>query len=334
MADSCSRNFSHFAQERIKPVVDTVLAGKRRSLLVSLTVALGVFLVCAAAVYVFLMPYRQMMQTHGVTYWPLIILAPLSLAMVVFCLVFILSLRGAVKTFRTALMARMAEFIHPDLVHDALREMPREEMRAVPLSLLDGIPVAGADQFRGTVDGIAVRFFDLQCAGGEAKKDKNSLVRTGLYFQAAFARQFIAPVAMLPGDSEVSRSGVEAKLAAEGIAAAEGWVRLDDKEHGLQVLTLSGQEDFARQLLPEEAFGCLDALRRQRGAELLLACHGNVLRVVLMAKVERRDLPGRFDGFDFGHCREFCLDATLCLDIARELAVRESVWRKDAAPQA
>lgn len=313
MEDACTRDFSAFTRDRIKPVVDGVMARKRRSLFTSLAAAAGTFLLCAVGVYIFLIPYRQLMQDHNVTYWPLLIFAPLSLAMVIFCLVYILSLRGAVSQFRTALIDRMAEFIHPGLVHDAGRELSREERALAPLSLVDGEPVAGSDQFRGQIDGVAVRLHDLRCLGGSGGEGGKKNARSGLYFHASFARPFAAPVVMLPENAGTTPPVGELTC-------------FDDAAHGRRLFAPAGDGDFARRLLSGEILDCLESLRRQRGTELFLACDGNVLRMALLTRTGRRELPGGFDGFDFGHCREFCLDAALCLAVSRDLAGRADVW--------
>lgn len=325
---SLTRNFTIFSQEKLKSAVETVNARRKRGLYLSLGAGAAVFAVLAAGVYVFFAPYREIMGEHGISYWPLLFLAPASLALIAFCLVYILTLRSAVKEFRENLVSKMAEFIDPGIVHEAERPLPKEELEGDLLSTLGGTPAGGTDLFRGRAAGAAVHFSDIRLKRG-ADADGKPQMLTGLYFYAVMEKKFAMPLLVFPSSVEVSRSGIETKLRAAGEAVGTGLLRLDDPAMGRQMLVPSGGEEFVLGMLASPAFAKLEALRRERGGSLCLSCRGDTLRIALLTESERMDLPGMFDEFDFAHCREFCRVAKLCLELAQGMAERKDVWRAE-----
>lgn len=326
MSETVTRSFAIFSQEKLKPAVDTVTARRRHGLYLALGVGFALFLLFAAGVYVFFAPYRDLMGEHGISYWPLLFLAPASLGMIGFSLVYILTLRNAVKEFRETLVGKMAEFIDPAIVHESGKTLPKEELEGSLLNIVGGVPLSGTDQFRGRIPGAAVHFSDLRMKREKAGTDGKDKMLTGLYFYAVMERKFAMPLLVFPSSVDVSRGGFEEKLRADGDDIGAGLLRLDDPAFGRQILVPSGGEEFALNLLSSPAFARLEALRRRDDASLYLSCRGDCLRVVLLSSCERLDLPGVFDGFDFGHCREFCRDAGMCLDLARSVADRDDLW--------
>ena len=326
MSDSVTRSFAIFSQEKLKPAVDTVTARRRSGLYIALGVGVLLFLLLAAAVYLFFAPYRNLMGEHGISYWPLLFLAPASLGMIGFSLVYILSLRHAVKEFRETLVGKMAEFIDPAVVHESGKTLPKEELEGSLLATIGGRPLSGTDQFRGRIPGAAVHFSDLRMKREKSGPDGKDEMLTGLYFYAVMKRKFAMPIMVFPSSVEVSRSGLEAKLRADGDNVGAGLLRLDDPAFGRQILVPSGGEDFVLKLLSAPEFARLEAMRRRDDASLYLSCRGDCLRVALLSSSERLDLPGLFDGFDFGHCREFCRDARMCMNLAISVAERNDLW--------
>ncbi len=145
-------------------------------------------------------------------------------------------------------------------------------------------------------------------------------------------RKFAMPLMILPSSAEISRSAFEAKFRAEGDNVGTGLLRLDDPSLGRQILVPSGGEEFVLRLLSSPAFARMEEIRRREGAEFHLSCQGDCLRIAVLSRGEGMDMPGALEGFDFGHCREFCRDARMCLDLALGMAGRNDLWveRKDA----
>lgn len=324
-SDSLTRNFEVFSQEKLKAAVAAVNVRRRRGLYLSLAAGAAVFAVGVAGVYLFFRPYAAMMSEHGISYSPLLYCAPASLALIVFCLVYILLLRSAVKEFREGLVREIALFIDAGLVHEAERPLPKEELAGDLFAPLGGAAVSGTDMFRGRVPGASVRFSDIRLRRAAGADGKPELL-TGLYFCATTERKFALPLLVFPSTADVSRSGVEASLRASGETVGAGLLRLDDAPMGRQILVPSGGEEFVLRMLSSPAFANLEALRRQSGGMLCLSCVGNTLRLAVLSKSGRTDVPGMFDEFDFAHCREFCRTAKLCMEMTRGIAERNDVW--------
>ncbi len=327
MPESAVNDFAVFSREKLKPAVDAVTARKRSSLYFALALGVAVFLAFAAAVSLFFAPYREIMERHGISYRPLLFLAPASLGMIAFCLAYILGLRRAVSAFRASLLDRMAEFIDPGVVREAGKTLPPGELESPLLAAIGGEAFPGADCFLCRVPGATARFADLRVARKNAEPGGGDEMLTGLYFYAVMERKFAMPLMVCPSSVEISRSGFEEKFRAGGDNVGTGLLRLDDPSLGRQILVPSGGEEFVLNLLSSPAFARLEEMRRDNGAELALSLQGDSLRVAMLSRSKRMDLPGAFEGFDFGHCREFCRDARLCLDLTLGIAGRNDVWQ-------
>ena len=265
------------------------------------------------------------MGEHGITYWPLMFFAPAALGMIAFCLAYILGLRGTVNEFRSPLLDKMAEFIDSATVREAGSPLPEEELQSPLLAAVGGAAFPGTDQFFCRLPGAAARFADLRLKRKTGADGKDETL-TGLYFHAVMERKFALPLMVLPSSAEISRSAFEEKFRAGGDNVGAGLLRLDDPSLGRQILVPSGGEDFVLRLLSSPAFARLEDIRKREGAEFFLSCRGNCLRVVVLARGKRLEVPGAFDGFDFGRCREFCRDARACLDLALGMAGRNDLW--------
>jgi hypothetical protein len=326
MSASITRSFAEFSKRELQSAVVTVNARRKRGLYFSLLVGFGVFLVLAGAVYLFFSPYAELMGKHGISYWPLLFLAPASLALIGFSLVYILTLRSAVREFRESLIGKMAEYIDASIVHDPGKTIPEEELQGELLATLGGRALPGTDQFRGRVPGAAAHFSDLRLKrkGADGKDE----MLTGLYFYATMDRSFALPIMVFPSTEEVIRSGLETKLRASGETMVTGLLRLDDPVLRRQILVPSGGEEFVLGLAGSPAYARLEELRKS-GANLSLSCRGDNLRVAILSKSGRMDLPGMFEEFDLALCRDFCAMARLCLDFAQSLSERPDLWRSE-----
>lgn len=332
MSNAFSQAFADFTREKLRPAIDLIPVRKRSGLLIALLSGVVMFLVFAVIVYFLMQPYKKMLEEHGnISIWPLILLTPLALAMIAFTLVYILNLRSMVKEFRATLIARMTEFIDPGLAHDARSPIPAGELEASLLFENVGAAVAGTDRFRGRSGAAVVELRDMHVPTPKSGGEKSNSLLTGVFMKATYEKSFREPLFVFPMTTEISRGGLEQELAKKGVAIKEGLVRVEDTSSGRQVVKPSEAEEWGRGFLPRGIGEELEALRRESGAELYLSCWDHTLYAALLSRNERIELPGAFDNFDFGNCREFCRKATLAMALARELGSHPDLWRAEQA---
>ena len=323
MTDSFDQDFIRFSRDRLLPLVDVVNARRRTGLVVSVATALALFGLFAFAVYLFLAPYQKLLGEYDITYWPLLVLAPASLAMIGFCLVYILYLRRVVGEFRESLVKRMAEFIDAGLVHESDRGIADKELRDSLFFAPSWRLTSGRDHFRGRAGVASVDFAELRAVSpGEGGGGPLA----GMIFIARFPRNFRSFALVLPASAPASVSGVEDALRERAVAAGT-LVRLDDPEADRQLLAPSGEQAFAESLLSPDARRRLSRLRGDRGVGLYLSCIGGTLYAALLSEHKGAEQAGVFEGFDIERCREFCRDAGFCMDLAREIGGRSDLWR-------
>ena len=319
MTDPFTQDFAGFTQDQLRPAIEMVAKRRRSGLLLAVAIAAVLFVVFALTVYIFLSPYRQMMGDHNISYWPLLFLAPGSLAMIGFSLIYILTLRHAVKEFRETLVTRIAAFIDPALVHENKHPLSDGEIDSGLLFVDQGEAVPGQDRFRGRAGAATVDICDIQLQPG-----KNSVtglpLLTGLFFRARFERPFRSFAMILPAHTAASLSTLESKAGAGPL------VRLDEPDNGWQFVAASADPSFIGDILDPAINARLRELRG-RNIRLHLSLRGDTLYAAMLTASDRKELPGVFEGFDFGNCRDFCRDARLCMDIAREVGGKTTVWR-------
>lgn len=320
--DTSVREFNRFFVDRLRPLIEEVTRRRRGALKRSLLVAVALFAAFMILVYAFFSPYNDILGEHRISYWPLMVLLPATMGVIGFSMVYILSLRTVVRDFRNAVIGRMAEFIDPGIVHEPERAVPDADVRD---SLLFGEAekaVAGGDHFRGRADAARFEFSDLRVgdAGGKGKKFR----RGGLFFIADFDRRFRAPLISLPASAPASLSAAGQALRDRGLLSSNELVRLDDAAADRQTLVPAGEEAMAAVLPPASFLERVERLRKQRKVEVAFSCLAGRLCVAVLT--EGDEAAGVLDGFDFGNYREFCRDATLCLELTREVLDQAGVW--------
>lgn len=326
MPNSFMDDFGRFVRERLNPVVETVGMRRRSGLLMALGVAAVAFALFAAGVYLAMRPYSAFMSEHGVPGWPLLFLAPLSLAAIVFSLVYILSLRGLLGGIRRELFERMAEFIEPGMICDASSPMTAAEVDRSLLFADRGKPVAVKERFRGRMGEAEVGFCGMRVVSDG--KDGGGTALSGLLLKAGYGKRFKAPLFIFPAGIQVSRSGLEEALRGMGIDFQGELVRLDDRVTGRRVLKPSGAGEWGDGFLSRDIAVRLDALRAETGAEMYFSCRGGEAYIGLMTETRgAEEGTGGLEEFYFTRCREFCQEARLALALARELGDRPDLWR-------
>lgn len=194
MSRSENRDFNLFFTEKLRPSLDRIKGRSRAVLVKSAVIALGVFLLMFFVTYMFFSPHKELLGDYSITYWPLMIMLPATLAVICFSIMYILLLRDMVDELRGELIGRLAEFIDPGFVHVAKSPLSAEELRAGGFLETLGEPVSGGDLFRGRVGDAAVELAELEIKGAEALH--------GMYMTARFPRNFKTPAALFFGGGE------------------------------------------------------------------------------------------------------------------------------------
>ncbi|MCC8167488.1 MAG: DUF3137 domain-containing protein [Planctomycetes bacterium] len=315
-------DFAHFVHEKLRPAAETVTAKKRSTMFFSLAMAGAVFLVCGAIMYFMMAPYRQMLGEYNITHWPLMIIAPLAMAMIGFCVVYIVGLRRIVGEFRTTLVSRMAEYIDPILVYEANRKVAAS---AVQDSLVFPKTVTakpGNDYFRGRIEDSPIELGTIQAAPTE----KGGTTRNGVILLASLPKRFKEPLVIVPMGEKVSRSALEEDLEKDGIAVADGLVRLEDAATSSQILLPSADKETGARILSPETLRRLLLAEKEKDVDFYLSCKGDRLAVALLSPEKRLDFPNLFEGFNFADCQEFCHDAKLVIAVCREIVTRTDLF--------
>lgn len=312
MNDPFAQEYSRFARERLRPVVTEIASRKRSGLLLGLGAGAACFLLGAGAVYLLLAPYRDIMGNTGVSFWPLMLMAPAALGILAFSLVFVLSLRKTVVDFRRALVGGVAEFIDPGLVVEGVTPLSRNRVMASHFFADDQKVTIGGERFRGRSGDAAVEFADILVENGGAAAGKGR----GLFFTAHYDRPFPHPFFIFPAGVDLSRSGLETALAQDGYKVAGGLVRVE--RGGRQFLVPAGEEETAGAYLSRESLKQLDEVRAANGGELYLAGRDNDMYLALLSLGGEEGGVGIFEGFDFDGCREFCRDAKVAMSLAKK----------------
>lgn len=327
MPDTFNADFTQFVQERIRPAIDAIAVRKRSGLFFSLAIAAVVFVVLAIAVHFILLPYRELLGARSINPWPVMLLTPAALAMLSFSVAYILSLRRTVAEFRETIIRRMAAFIDPSLTRQrAKREGGQAEPDASPLFSGMGRPVSGTDRFLGHSGEASVEFHDIHIPQEKVADNQESL--TGIFMKAVYPRAFRDPLFVLPQGVEASRSGLEEGLREKGASPRGGLVRVEDTRTFRQILKPADAPKWGDGFLSAEIGAKLEELRRQ-GSELYLGCFGRDLHLAFLSRDKRMELPGAFEGFDFGNCREFCREAMVAMALTRELGGRTDLWQAE-----
>lgn len=318
MNDPFSQEYARFARERLRPAVTAIAARKRSGIVRGVAAGLVFFLLGGVVVYVLLAPYREIMKNNSAAFWPLLLLAPAALGILVFSLVSVLSLRKTVVDFRNALIGGMAEFIDSGLVYESDNPLSQDKVKASNLFSGDKKVMIGSERFRGRSGDASAEFADIRVENGGP-------ARRGIFFAAHYERAFPHPFFIFPSGTEVSRSGLEEALERSGYAVSGGLVRVE--RGGRQFLVPAGEEETAGQILSRELLAKLDEVRAANGGELYLAGRDNDMFLALLSPSGDKENVGLFEGFDFDGCREFCRDAKLAMALARKGGERQGVTK-------
>lgn len=314
------RSFTRFFADKLRPVIERVREGRRRAVKRAFLAAAAVFAAFFAVIYLFFAPYNQVLASHDITYWPLLVLIPATMAVIAFSMTYLLGLRSLVGDFRAALLGRMAEYVDPGVVYDVSGGPDAGEAAAGFLFPEGSARLAAKDGFRGRVDGMDVRFTEIRVAGEDAGRKTE---RSGVFFVARFDRRFRSfyltaplPPAIAPGT-----------LAAGLRIGEDGVARLESPAKDRQTLLPAGASERMEPRLSPPVERELAGIAARRSGALYLSLRDDVLRAAILAPNPKPNAAGVFDSFDVNRCHEFCDDAAVCLQIAREAAADAALWK-------
>lgn len=319
-----TRVFAQFFQNRLRPVVEDIGKRKKAALKKSLLAAIATFAVFGAGAYLFFAPYAQMLGDHKITYWPILVLLPTTMAVIAFSICYILMLRGVVRDFRESLVRCMAEHIDPELVHDPNRRLPGQDIERSLLFEAFGSPAPGNELFHGRAGETQVELADLrvECADDQ----EGRAVWRGLFFKAVFERRFRTFMLSLPEDVAVSLGNLGGKLRDAGELGGE-LVRLDSNDGLRHTVVESAWQGLVGRSVESAAWKEVTGGLRERGVRTLVSFRGKVLSIAMVSRKEGAESSAKiFDDFDFGGCREFCRDARLCLNLALQAAANRELF--------
>ncbi|MCC8179489.1 MAG: hypothetical protein LIP23_01045, partial [Planctomycetes bacterium] len=295
-----------FFVEKIRPEVAVVNAKRRRALLTSIAVALAVFVLLALAVWYFTGTFREGFGEYGVSLWPMYILLPLTIGVLVFSALHIIFLKTAVSAFRAVVIDRLAEFIDPGLVHEAGRTMPTGEFNESLLFGSDKVKAPNAEYFRGGLaNGARYEFCEIVVKRGGRNYE-------GVFLSAKMPHDERGLFLLLPGDAEASLSGIAETMKKTGVNLDGELVRYGGVERGWQLVLPSASADSEP---PPELISALEETRRKCGVDIFMSRYGSRIYLATANPRDGAQFTGYLQNFDFDRCLEFCRDARLCLAV-------------------
>lgn len=314
--------FVRFFAEKLQPAVARVAERRREAVKRAVVTALAVFVVFLVAVYAFFSPYQEVLDEYSITYWPLLILLPLTLAVISFSIVYILSLRTMVTEFRKALLERMANYIDAGVTFETERPFGKGEIAASLLFDEKAKLVSGQDRFHCRVGGASVELSEIRVTGQKREQ-------SGIFAVAHFNKRLDNAVAVFPPSAAIDAKALTDRLRASGFPMdpERMFVVSEDAATGGRFFTLNGGP-AARPKLSRDLEEMLTFNRERLGVECLFFLRGEVMYAAFVAGHGKPEHVWACDGFDLGRCREFCLEAALCIHLAREIDADAELWGK------
>ena len=178
---SLDDEFNAFAATRIRPLLNEALEKKNRLLPLSIAVGLSLFVLFGAAVWLYLVPHRELLETRlQLPIWLFVAVPPASFGIVAASLAHLALLKRTVDRLRNRLLDCLAGFINPSVSREPAGTMGKSAFANCPEGLGNASP--GSDVFRGEVNGWAYRFSNIWLAAGADKKQM-----TGVFLQVNLA---------------------------------------------------------------------------------------------------------------------------------------------------
>ncbi|MDR2391609.1 MAG: hypothetical protein LBE84_08030, partial [Planctomycetota bacterium] len=166
---------------RIKPLLNQAMERKNRLLPASIAIGLSLFVVLAVAVWLFLAPHRELLETRlQLPIWLFVAVPPASFGVVAASLSYLVLLKRIVDRLRNNLLDCLAGFMGPSVFREPAGIMEKSALKNCPEGLRNASP--GSDVFRGEVNGRTCRFSNLWLAAGESGKPL-----TGVFLQVTLA---------------------------------------------------------------------------------------------------------------------------------------------------
>lgn len=322
-------DFRRFFAITLKPEAERVTARRKKAFLQALAAGALAFALFAAAAYFYLAPYFSLPSASLGNLWPLMLLLPLSIAILTASTVYILILRAVVADFKRTVVSRIAEFVDPAIVYDPGRSIPEETFRR---SLLfenkNYNRFAGEDYFRGAVGRTRFEFSELKVEDVRQTRDGETRYEVfgGIFFVAGFNKKFKGFTMAVPDFAEANFGWVGTALQNMNFTRPGQAVRLEDAEFERLYAVYASDQVEARYILSPALMQRLVELRRKHDVDLYFSCADEHVHIALLTRRKHFEMPGLFSDLTIEHCREFCLDIRACIDLVEDLDLNTRIW--------
>lgn len=319
-SDIMASELRRFFLDKLKSEVDRFNEKRRGFFRIGLVVTALVFVILALLARYYLNTLSGTLGQYRDSLWPLSYLTPFAMAVIAFCIVYILQLKSLMQHFLVTAVNRIAEFINPGLVH----EVDREGAKAVHADLLFADTVkteVGSHRIRGNGGGARCEMYELHTVQPDGKTAE------GIIFQAEYPRQFRNFSLILPEQAEASLSGIDRKLASAGLPKPGELVRLTLPGSGWQLVTPSGEGAMSANP-PAAAARRLDEARRRWGLFPHLLRDGNRLLIAILSNGREVKRDSQLESMDFDRTLAFCRAARMCLELAGDFGEDRQQWEE------
>ncbi len=320
MLQGMAEEMKEFFTGKMRREALVVKERRRRTFMISLGLSALVFVVLFAVCWHFLQPFSEV--ADGMDLWALYLLLPLTVAVLAFSIMHILSLRAVLNDFKAKVTDQFAEFINPAVVHDTGAPMSEKEIRDSLMFPATAKLESGPDRFRGALDGVGYRFCHL---GLNTPSAGPAGLANGLFFHAEFSQPFRHFALSAPEGAELSLSQVSRGLLDQNLEQPGELVRLDEKGLGRQLVVRS--DGGGGDLLPMDSMRRMEELRLTRNVQSYFSCLGKQLYIALLSPQDDPNAGSCFDDFNFDHCLNFSAEARTCLELVRELGKRPDMFK-------
>lgn len=327
--EAADEDFQRLFAAKLKPEAEQI-AGRRKKAFLKALLAGGLgFAVFALVGSLYLAPSLSLLESGFRALWPLMLLLPLSIAIVIVSFTYILLLRSVVNDFKCAIISRIAEFVDPAIVYDSKESIPeRTFKRSLLFENTRYNRYSGEDYFRGAVGRTRFEFSELKVE--EVRRTQDGKARynvfSGIFFVAEFNKKFKGFTMAVPDFAETNFGWVGQKLQELNFTRPGQAVRLEDVEFEEMYAVYASDQVEARYILSPSLMRRLSELRRKHGVELYFSCVEDHIHIALPGKRKHFEPPGLFASLTLEHCREFCRDIRACIDIVEDLDLDTRLW--------
>lgn len=322
-------DFRRFFATTLKPEAERVTARRKKAFVRALLIGALAFAVFGIAAYLYLSSHLSLPDTGFGALWSVVLLLPLTIAVLTTCTAYILLLRTVVTDFKRAVVSRVAEFVDPAVVYEPGRSISKETFkRSLLFEDARYNRFSGEDYFRGSVGRTRFEFSELKVE--HVRRGRNRETRRevfgGIFFVADFNKKFKGFTMAVPDFAEANFGWVGTALQGMNFTRPGQAVRLEDVEFERLYAVYASDQVEARYILSPALMRRLVELRRKHGVDLYFSCVDEHVHIALLTSRKHFEMPGLFSNLTVEHCREFCLDIRACIDLVEDLDLNTRIW--------